>query len=433
MTGNKSIFIRNARIYSKGGFSTGDMLVVDGEIAEVAPSLPVDSVGQVIDASGLTLIPGLVDLHVHLREPGYSYKETIRDGSLSAAAGGFTSICTMPNVNPVPDTPESLQKQLDIIARDAVVEVLPFAAITKKRMGEKLVDYEALASKVVGFSDDGTGVQSEIVMEEAMKGIARTGKIIAAHCEVDSMLRGGYIHDGDYAREHGHCGICSQSEWREVARDIMISKKTGCPLHICHVSTKESVELIRLAKSVGLKVTCETGPHYLAFTDADLQEDGRWKMNPPIRSAEDREALRLGLADGTVDVIATDHAPHSVDEKNRGLEKSAMGVVGLETSLAAVYTYLVEPGVISFDRMIDAMALRPREIAGIAGGISVGDRADLTLVDFNREWTVDPELFLSKGRATPFSGVTLRGKVMATIAGGRLVYDNLSNRAAFNL
>lgn len=426
MAGNESILIRNAVIYSPSGCQQGDMLVSDGVVVATGSNLPSHDVSKIIDADGLTLLPGLVDLHVHFREPGYSYKETVRTGSLSAAAGGFTTVCTMPNVNPVPDDLDSLRSQLDIIESQAVVEVLPYASITKKRMGGELVDYDALAPHVAGFSDDGTGVQSEIVMADAMSRIASTGKILAAHCEVDSMLRGGYIHDGEYARAHGHRGICSQSEWREVARDIMITKSTGCPLHICHVSSKESVELVRLAKKVGLPVTCETGPHYLAFTDADLQEDGRWKMNPPIRSEEDREALRQGLADGTVDVIATDHAPHSADEKSRGLEKSAMGVVGLETSLAAVYTYMVLPGIISFDRMVDAMALRPRRLFGIKGGINPGDRADMTLVDFNAEWTVDPDKFLSMGRATPFDGCKLKGKVMATLAAGRVVYDALN-------
>ena len=353
-------------------------------------------------------LPGLADVHVHFREPGFSYKETIKTGSEAALAGGFTAVCTMPNLKPAPDSMENLERQLEIIRRDAVVKVIPYATITRQRLGHELVDYEALAPYVAGFSDDGSGVQDEEVMRRAMKGIAPTGKILAAHCEVNDLLRGGYIHDGEYARRHGHRGICSESEWREIERNIRLAAETGCCLHICHISTAESVALIRDARRAGIEVTCETGPHYLAFCDEDLQEDGRFKMNPPIRSARDRDALIEGIVDGTIECIATDHAPHSAEEKSRGLEKSAMGVVGLETALAAVYTTLVRPGIISLDKLVEIMSTNPRRIFGIEG-----DPGKVT-VDFSESFTVDPATFKTLGKATPFEGMELYGKILKT-------------------
>lgn len=417
------IFIKNGRVWNGTGLEDANVLVTDGVIRAVGPDVAAVPECREIDACGATVLPGLVDVHVHLREPGYSYKETIAAGTKAAAHGGFTTVCTMPNLNPAPDSPEHLQRQLSIIERDACIEVLPYATITRLRMGEELVDYEALAPATAGFSDDGTGVQNEDVMRRAMQGIAQTGKILAAHCEVDTLLRGGYIHDGAYAHAHGHRGICSESEWREVERDIELARATGCRLHICHVSTAESVDLVRRAKAEGLPVTCETGAHYLAFTDADLEEDGRFKMNPPLRGESDREALLRGIADGTIDCIASDHAPHSAEEKSRGLEKSAMGVTGIELSLPAVYTYAVLPGHISFARMIELMAGAPRRIFGLKGGISPGDRADITIVDFNSKFTVRPEMFLSCGKSTPFQGLELTGVVRATVAGGKIAYE----------
>ncbi len=419
------IFIKNGRVWNGAELVEGNVLVTDGVISAVGADVTPGLGCRVIDAAGAAVLPGLVDVHVHLREPGYSYKETIADGTRAAAHGGFTTVCPMPNLNPAPDTPEHLQEQLDLIERDACIEVKPYATITRLRMGNELVDYDALAPRVTGFSDDGTGVQDGEVMRRAMEGIAKTGMVLAAHCEVDSLLRGGYIHDGEYAREHGHRGICSESEWREVERDIELSRATGCRLHICHVSAKESVELVRRAKQEGLPVTCETGAHYLAFCDADLQEDGRFKMNPPLRSASDREALLRGVADGTIDCIASDHAPHSDSEKSRGLEKSAMGVTGIELSLPAVYTYAVKPGHISFARMIELMADAPRRIFNIEGGLRPGDRADLTVVDFDSKFTVGRDMFLSRGKATPFEGKELWGVVRATVADGKIAYvDN---------
>ncbi len=415
--------ITGERIWDGADFSAGTILIEDGVVRERGAFVELPAGTRVVNAGSHEVIPGLVDVHVHLREPGYSYKETIATGTRAAAHGGFTTVCAMPNLNPVPDCRESLDSQLDLIRRDACVEVLPYASITGKRMGETLVDYDLLAPDVAGFSDDGTGVQREEVMRSAMRGIAGTGKVLAAHCEVDSLLRGGYIHDGEYARRHGHRGICSESEWREVERDIRLARETGCRLHICHVSTSESVELVRRAKAEGLPVTCETGAHYLAFCDVDLQEEGRFKMNPPLRSAADREALLAGIADGTIDCIASDHAPHSAEEKARGLEKSAMGVTGLEVSLPAAYTYAVLSRRISLPQLVRLMADNPRRIFGIAGGLNPGDRADVAIVDFDREFKVDSSTFLSMGKATPFDGLTLRGKVLLTVAAGEVVYE----------
>lgn len=417
------ILIKNGLVWNGTEPVAANVLVVDGVVSAVGADVESTPGCEVIDAAGATVIPGLVDVHVHLREPGYSYKETIAAGSLAAAHGGFTTVCPMPNLNPAPDSVENLEKELEIIRRDAVIELKPYATITRARMGHELVDYTALAPMVAGFSDDGTGVQDSEVMLRAMQGIAETGKVLAAHCEVDSLLRGGYIHDGDYARAHSHRGICSESEWREVERDIQLSRRTGCRLHICHVSTLESVELVRQAKAEGLPVTCETGAHYLAFCDTDLQEDGRFKMNPPLRSHRDREALLCGIADGTIDCIASDHAPHSTEEKSRGLEKSAMGVTGIELSLPAIYTYAVKPGHISFAKMIELMALNPRRIFGIDGGLRPGDRADITVVDFNKKFRVGTEMFLSKGKSTPFEGEELQGSVKYTVANGLIAYD----------
>jgi len=418
------IFVKNGRVWNGTELVEGNVLVIDGIISAVGADVTPTEGCREIDAAGAAVLPGLVDVHVHLREPGYSYKETIADGTRAAAHGGFTTVCPMPNLNPAPDSPEHLKAELDIIGRDACIEVKPFATITRQRMGNELVDYEALAPEVAGFSDDGSGVQDEEVMRRAMQGIAATGKVLAAHCEVNSLLRGGYIHDGDYARAHGHRGICSESEWREVERDINLSRDTGCRLHICHVSTRESVELVRRAKAEGLPVTCETGAHYLAFCDEDLQEDGRFKMNPPLRSRRDREALLKGITDGTIDCIASDHAPHSAEEKSRGLEKSAMGVTGIELSLPAVYTYAVLPGHITFARMIELMADTPRRIFGFEGGLRPGDRADLTVVDLNSSFTVEPDKLLSRGKSTPFQGLRLYGMVKATVAAGKIAYLN---------
>ena len=428
MVNKDSLLIKDGDVLTEDGFKKCNLLIENGKIKKIFDSsLSSTEVSTVITAKDLTIVPSFVDMHVHLREPGFGYKETIATGTEAACAGGFTTVCSMPNLNPAPDSIENLGKQLDIIAQSAHINVLPFATITKGRGGHELVDYENLASYVAGFSDDGSGVQSKEVMKEAMIGISKTGKILAAHCEVESLLQGGYIHKGRYALENNHRGINSESEWKEVERDILLSKETGCRLHICHISTKESVELIRRAKSEGLLVTCETGPHYLSFNDSDLQEDGRFKMNPPIRDIEDMEALRQGLIDGTIDVIATDHAPHSYEEKNKGLEKSAMGVVGLETAFAAVYTTMVASGLMSFERLINAMALRPRQILGLTDITSIKEGMDANLVILNPEekFQVDPSNFKSMGKSSPYNGMFLNGKIKMTIYNGNPVYNSL--------
>ena len=363
-----------------------------------------------------SVLPGFCDVHVHFREPGFSYKETILSGTRAAARGGYTAVCTMPNLNPVPDSPETLQPQLDAIEKDARIAVYPYGAITKGEKGEVLADLEAMAPKVVGFSDDGRGVQSPLLMEQAMRKARELGKLIVAHCEDNSLLRGGYIHDGRYARDHGHRGICSESEWGPIARDLELAAKTGASYHVCHISTKESVEIIRQAKKSGVDVTCETGPHYLTMDDSMLREEGRFKMNPPLRSKDDREALVEGLRDGTIDMIATDHAPHSAEEKSRGLQGSAFGVVGLETAFPILYTCLVRPGLLPMDRLLAALVTNPRNRFGIPMG------NDFSVWDLNAQYQIDPGDFLSQGKATPFEGWQVFGRCMATFRDGKPVY-----------
>ena len=368
------------------------------------------------DSSEYVIFPGFCDVHVHFREPGFSYKETIATGSRAAARGGYTAVCTMPNLNPVPDSVEHLEVQRRLIEETACIHVYPYGAITVGEQGEALSDLEGMAPDVVGFSDDGRGVQSDDMMRQAMLRAKALGKPIVAHCEVNSLLRGGYIHDGDYAKAHGHRGICSESEWVQIARDLALVKETGCAYHVCHVSAKESVALIRKAKAEGLDVTCETGPHYLVMDDSFLQEDGRFKMNPPLRGKEDREALLQGILDGTIDMIATDHAPHSAEEKSRGLEKSAFGIVGIETAFPILYTYLVKPGILSLDKLLELLCVNPRRRFGLPLG------TDYSIWDLNAAYPIDPEDFLSKGRATPFAGWQVSGKCIATICDGKLVY-----------
>lgn len=362
------------------------------------------------------IVPGLCDVHVHFREPGFSYKETIASGSAAAAHGGYTAVCTMPNLDPVPDSAEHLQVQLDAIKRGAAIKVLPYGAITVGEKGEKLADMEAMSDKVCAFSDDGKGVQNDEMMREAMTAAKRLGKIIAAHCEDNSLLFGGYIHDGEYARMHGHRGISSASEYKQIERDLRLAEETGCAYHICHISTKESVELIRQAKAHGVNVTCETAPHYLVLCDEDMQEDGRFKMNPPLRSREDKKALIEGIKDGTIDMIATDHAPHSAEEKGRGLEKSLMGVVGLETAFPVLYTELVMKNIITFDRLVELMSFKPKERFGI------DTNNDFAVFDISEAYKIDPEDFLSMGRATPFAGREVFGRCLLTVHNEKVVY-----------
>ncbi len=369
-----------------------------------------------LNHSRYVVFPGFCDVHVHFREPGFSYKETIASGCRAAAHGGYTAVCTMPNLNPVPDDAAHLKAQLDLIREHATIAVYPYGAITVGQQGERLAVLEELAPDVIAFSDDGRGVQSDEMMREAMKRAKALGKMIVAHCEVNSLLRGGYIHDGEYAAAHGHRGICSESEWGQIARDLELVRETGCSYHVCHISTKESVELIRKAKAEGLDVTCETAPHYLALDDSDLQEHGRFKMNPPLRSAEDRLALIEGVCDGTIDMIATDHAPHSAEEKGKGLENSAFGVVGLETAFPVLYTTLVKPGILTEEQLAHLLSIRPRERFGI------GFDGSFTVWDTEASCVVDPHEFLSLGKATPFEGKTLFGRCVLTVCNGQPVY-----------
>ena len=362
------------------------------------------------------LLPGFCDVHVHFREPSFSYKETISSGSHAAARGGYTAVCTMPNLNPICDNVEHLALQEELIQRDAVIDIRPYAAITVEQKGEQLVDMETLAPRVIAFSDDGHGIQTESMMREAMERTKTLGKMIVAHCEDNSLLHGGYIHDGQYAAAHNHRGICAESEWRQVKRDLRLAMETGCAYHICHVSTKESVALIREAKRAGVNVSCETAPHYLLLDENDLQEDGRFKMNPPLRAPEDREGLIEGLLDGTIDMIATDHAPHSKEEKSRGLEKSAFGIVGIETAFPLLYTGLVKTGILSLEALIDLLCEKPRK----RFNIPIGN--DFSIWNLNRQYTIDPREFLSQSRATPFADYLVYGRCMMTVYHGKAVY-----------
>ena len=384
-----------------------------------------DGIGASVRRNGLSvfnspryaIFPGFCDVHVHFREPGFSYKETIATGSLASARGGYTAVCTMPNLNPVPDSAEHLREQLQIIERDACIHVYPYGAITVGEQGEVIADLEGMAPDVIAFSDDGKGVQSDDRMRAAMLRAKALGKMIVAHCEVNDLLRDGYIHDGEYAKAHGHRGICSESEWGQIARDLQLVKETGVKYHVCHISTKESVDIIRKAKAEGVDVTCETGPHYLVMDDSMLEEEGRFKMNPPIRSKEDQQALIEGILDGTIDMIATDHAPHSAEEKSRGLEKSAFGIVGIETAFPIMYTHFVKTGRITLDRLVELMCINPRKRFGIELG------CDYTIWDLDSEYEIDPEEFLSKGRATPLAGWKVSGKCIATVCDDKVVYQ----------
>ena len=412
----KTLF-RNAKVFVDGVFEMLNMCYDGRSLSAFEGDLSSPAVDRIID--NCVIIPGLCDVHVHLREPGFSYKETMETGTMACARGGYTAVCAMPNLSPVPDSLPHLAEQLAMIERDARINVYPYGAITVGEMGEELAALEDMADRVIAFSDDGRGVQSEEMMLTAMERARALGRMIVAHCEDNSLLHGGYIHDGEYARAHGHRGICSESEWGPIARDIELVRRSGCAYHVCHISTKESVELIRRAKAEGLNITCESAPHYAILDDSCLQEDGRFKMNPPLRSPEDREAIALGLLDGTIDMIATDHAPHSAEEKSRGLEKSAMGVVGIESAFALMYTHFVRTGKMSLERLVELMSLAPRERFGIDSD------AGFTVFETATEYEIRPEDFLSKGRATPFAGERVYGRCLLTVCDGREVYENL--------
>ena len=415
------LLLKGANVYLSGGFSAVDLLIRNGIIAGIGGNASAAG-AEVVDLTGKHIFPGLVDVHVHLREPGFSYKETIRSGSSAAAASGYTDVFAMPNLDPVPDGRAHLDAEREIIQKDAVIRVHPYAAITVGERGQTLSDMCAMPD-AAAFSDDGKGVQNETIMREAMLTAKALGKLIAAHCEEESLLHGGCVHQGEYAAAHGLPGICSESEYKPILRDLKLAKETGCRYHVCHVSAKESVEAIRQAKKAGVDVSCETCPHYLVLDDSMLRDEGRFKMNPPIRSAADRAALLEGIRDGTIGIIATDHAPHSPEEKNRGLRGSLMGITGLETAFPVLYTELVLTGVLSLEKLIALMSVDPAERFGLERGILEGNPADLAVFDLKAEYTIDPDRFVSLGRATPFAGRKVRGKCIMTFCGGRRVYD----------
>lgn len=410
--------LRNCLLTSGEELTSADIEVIDGKIERITASgiIPSKSEYTDINIAGKLVHTGLCDVHVHLRQPGFEAKETIATGAAAALHGGFTAVCAMPNLNPTPDSIEHIEEELKFICRDACIQVLPYASITIDRKGREIVDMNGLKQHAVAFSDDGSGVQDPNMMKKAMEKAAYLDVIIAAHCEDNSLLNGGYIHDGEYAKTHNHKGICSESEWGQIARDLKLAEETGCRYHVCHISTKESVSLIRDAKRRGVKVTCETGPHYLVMCDSDLQEEGRFKMNPPLRSAEDRDALIEGIKDGTIDCIATDHAPHTTEEKSRGLAGSAMGVVGLETSFGVCYTHLVKTGILTLPKLLKLMCDNPRKIFRI----DTNGKADFSIFDLEKEWTVNPKEFVSMGKATPFEGMHLKGKPCGVIYNGKM-------------
>ena len=416
------LLLKGGTVVSDGMSRKADVLVADSVIAAIGESLIADDQTEVFDAEGCIVTYGLADVHVHLREPGYSAKETITTGTQACARGGVTTVCAMPNLQPAPDAPDTIAIEQQMIDEQAVIEVLPFATISSKRAGRELADIEAMRPLSVGFSDDGNGIQTEPLMRQAMQRIAAVDGIIAAHCEDDSLLHAGYIHDGEYARTNGHKGICSESEWGPIKRDVKLAEEEGCRYHVCHISTKESVEIIRNAKQSCAHISCETAPHYLVLCDENLQEDGRFKMNPPLRAAEDKAALIEGIKDGTIEVIATDHAPHTAEEKSRGLKGSMMGIVGIETSFAICYTHLVRKGVITIEKLIALMSENPRRIFRLGGAMQVGERADIAVFDIREPYKIDSAEFLSMGKATPFEGEEVYGRCMLTLFAGEKVW-----------
>ena len=411
------MIFRNATVWTQNGFAKQDAIFDGGVLSFSNSQIAAVSAFEMPVFSNCLILPGFCDVHVHLREPGFCYKETVASGTASAARGGYTAICSMPNLNPVPDSKEHLNVQLDAIKKDAKIAVYPYGALTVNEAGEAMADLDGMAADVIAFSDDGKGVQDENMMRDLMLRAKTLGKMVVAHCEDNSLLRGGYIHDGVYAKEHDHRGICSESEWGPIARDLKLAKETGCAYHVCHISTKESVELIRAAKADGVNVTCETAPHYLVLCDEDLQEDGKFKMNPPLRCASDREALIGGILDGTIDMIATDHAPHSAEEKAKGLEKSAFGIVGLETAFPILYTEFVKSGRMTLERLVDLMCLNSRRRFGIMSDVG------FTVWNVEKEYSIDPEEFATLGRATPFEGRRVFGENLLTVYNGSVVYS----------
>lgn len=419
------VLLENASVFIKGSFENVGVAVENGVITGFFKTAEHSSFGQVIDLKNKYILPGFTDVHVHLREPGFFYKESIKTGTLAAASAGYTSVFAMPNLNPVPDCVGNIEKELEIIKKDAVINVYPYASITYGEKGERLTDFAALKDKAIAFSDDGRGVQSEELMRDAMATAARLGVIIAAHAEDNTLLNGGYIHDGKYAALHGHKGICSASEYKQIERDLKLAEETGAKYHVCHVSAKESVALIREAKKRGVNVTAETAPHYLVLCEDDIKEDGRYKMNPPLRGADDKAALIEGIKDGAIDMIATDHAPHSEEEKSRGLKGSLMGITGLEAAFPVLYTKLVRGGVISLERLVNLMSVKPAERFSLKRGIEIGSPADFAVFDLDEEYTLNAADFISKGKCTPFDGEKVYGKCLLTVCNGRTVWNTI--------
>lgn len=415
---------KNASVMLEDGFKKTDLLVDNGIVVSIGSGNISDA--EVYDFNNCFIFPGFADVHVHLREPGFSYKETIKTGTQACAHGGYTDVCSMPNLNPVPDSIPNIQAQLEIIERDSVIGVHPYGAITVGQKGEQLSDIEGLSKYAVAYSDDGKGVQDDGMMISAMEKVKKTGKLIAAHCEVNDLLNGGYIREGEYSKKHGHRGIVPESEWKMVERDIALAEKTGCPYHVCHISTKESVALIRDAKARGVDITCETAPHYLILTEDNLCEDAKFKMNPPLGNKEDREALIEGILDGTIDMIATDHAPHSAEEKGRGLEKSMMGIVGIETAFSLMYTHFVKTGIITLEKLIELMSKNPRSRFNLGKGIiKEGEKADFTVFNLNEDYVINPGEFLSMGKSTPFEGKSVLGKCKMTVCNGEIAWREI--------
>ncbi len=413
----------NGMVYEENTFKKKNIFIDNGRVSDISErTAEKDCV--LFDFKNSYIFPGFVDVHVHLREPGFLYKETVKTGTMAAAAGGYTAVCSMPNLNPVPDSADTLKIQLDAIKKDAVISVYPYGSITKGENGEEISDMADISQDVIGFSDDGRGVQNPEIMKMAMKKAKNLNKMIVAHCEENALLRGGYIHDGEYAKANGHKGICSESEWKPIERDIELLKETAAVYHVCHISTKESVDIIRKAKANGLNITCETGPHYLTLCDMDLKDEGRFKMNPPLRSYEDKEALINGMMDGTIDMLATDHALHSLEEKSKGLKDSAMGVVGLETAFPVMYTEFVKTGKMSLEKLVELMSLNPSARFGIPTGFKIGEVANLTVFDLNKKYIINPDEFVTMGRATPFEGREVYGKCQMTVADGKIVYGD---------
>ena len=415
--------VKDSKVYIDGKFEKLDVLIENGVVSAISDFIDDCAVDKTFYFKDCYIFPGFTDVHVHFREPGFSYKETIKTGSMAAAHGGYTNVCTMPNLNPVPDSLENLMVEQNIIDKDAVINVLPFGSLTIGEMGNELSEIEKMSPYCIGFSDDGRGVQNDEMMLEAMNLCKANNKIISAHCEVNELLKGGYIHDGDYAKKHNHKGICSESEWKMIERDIALAKETGCAYHVCHISTKESVDLIRNAKKNGVNISCETGPHYLILSDKDIQENGNFKMNPPLRDESDRKALIEGICDGTIDMIATDHAPHSKEEKSKGLKDSNMGIVGIETAFSLLYTHLVKTNIITLNKLVELMSINPNKRFNIEGNIKIGSKANLTIFDLNDEYTINCNDFISKGKSTPFENYRVYGKCKMTMYNGNVVYE----------